>query len=205
MTTVVYFHGFRSSPQSFKGQLIGQALMEQGPGNTYFAPQLPASPLEAVNFVEQWCEEQCAEGSLRNPERDLILVGSSLGGFYATVLAQRFGCRAVLLNPGTYPARDLATQVGVTTQFHAPDEPFEFKRSYLDELCCLHPIAITRPQRYFLVAATGDELLDWREMLARYQACPHKIVQGSDHGLSDFAEHLADVLAFCFPPTTTTS
>jgi predicted esterase YcpF (UPF0227 family) len=199
MTAVVYLHGFRSSPQSFKGQLIEQALAQRAGGDAYFAPQLPASPAEAVRSIEQWCAEQLAQGRLRSLAQDLVLVGSSLGGFYATVLAERLGCRAVLLNPGTYPARDLATQVGVTTQFHDPGQPFEFKRSYLDELCTLHPRSVTRPERYFLVAATGDELLDWREMLARYQGCPHKIVQGSDHGLSDFAEHLPAVLAFCMP------
>ena len=134
MTTVMYLHGFRSSPQSFKGQLIGQALSQRADGDLYFAPQLPASPLEAVRFVEQWCASRHAEGALGDPVRDLILVGSSLGGFYATVLAEQLGCRAVLLNPGTYPARDLATQVGVTTQFHAPDEPFEFKRRYLSRI-----------------------------------------------------------------------
>src|SRR5690606_8653064 len=129
-------------------------------------------------------------------------IGSSLGGFYATWLAERLGCRAVLLNPVVHAARDLATQVGSHRTFHG-DEPFEFLPAYVDELA--HAEAdipmLTRPERYFLLAATGDEVLDWREMQARFAHSPKRIIPGSDHGISDFADWLPEVLAFALDGT----
>jgi predicted esterase YcpF (UPF0227 family) len=126
----------------------------------------------------------------------ITLIGSSLGGYYATWLAERYGCRAVLLNPAVTPPRDLEQYVGVTTAFHS-DEPFEFKREYIDELKELRVERITRPERYFLIAATGDEVLDWREMTAHYAGARQHVIDGSDHGLSDFEKYIDEVLGFC--------
>ncbi|MBP0598457.1 alpha/beta fold hydrolase [Herbaspirillum sp. LeCh32-8] len=185
---ILYLHGFRSSPQSFKARLMGQRMAELGLQDQYVCPQLPASPAGAIALV----------GSLiagADPAR-LTVVGSSLGGFYATWLAERTGCRAVLLNPAVKPPRELESYVGVTTQYHS-DEPFEFKREYVDELRALMTERITQPERYFLIAATGDEVLDWREMVAHYPGARQTVIQGSDHGIAEFADYLGDVLAFC--------
>jgi predicted esterase YcpF (UPF0227 family) len=123
-------------------------------------------------------------------------VGSSLGGYYATWLAERLGCRAVLLNPAVRPYEGLRAQVGTRTEFGS-GRPVQILPEYLDELRALETGPITQPQRYFLVAATGDEVLDYREMLERYAGCPTELVQGSDHALSDFAQHLPRILRFC--------
>jgi uncharacterized protein len=126
----------------------------------------------------------------------MSIIGSSLGGFYATVLAERLGCRAAVLNPAVEPARDLVAAVGETVAWHS-DERFFFQASFIDELAALRPAAITHPERYFAVIAKGDEVLDWREMSARYAGCRTKLIEGGDHGLGDFAEaHLADVVSF---------
>lgn len=183
---LLYAHGFRSSPQSFKARLVAERMAALGLAHRFVCPQLPESPAAAVALLEA-----CAAES-----PDIALIGSSLGGFYATCIAERLGCRAVLLNPATDPATKLAGQVGTHAPWHG-GEPFEFRAQYLDELRALDVGAITRPERYLLVAATGDELLDWREMVACYPGAHHRIVQGSDHGLSDFAAYLDDVLAFC--------
>jgi predicted esterase YcpF (UPF0227 family) len=129
------------------------------------------------------------------PVATTAVIGSSLGGYYATVLAQRLGCRAVLLNPAVDPARDLAAQIGETTAWHS-DEPFHFRPEFVDELRSMTPSAITDPGRYFAVIAQGDEVLDWREMRSRYSACPMKLLEGSDHALSDFAAHWPDIVRF---------
>jgi predicted esterase YcpF (UPF0227 family) len=130
------------------------------------------------------------------PADELAIVGSSLGGYYATWMAERLGCRAVLLNPAVTPLVDLEKYVGVTTMYHS-GEPFEFKREYIAELGELAVPAITRPDRYFLVAATGDEVLDWRDMVAHYPGARHRVINGSDHGISEFAQYVDEVLAFC--------
>jgi uncharacterized protein len=124
------------------------------------------------------------------------VIGSSLGGFYATGVAERCGCPAVLLNPAVEPARDLAKYIGEQTAFHDPSERFFFRAEFVDELRALAVPAITHPQRYFAVIAKGDEVLDWREMTARYRGAHIKLLEGGDHALSDFDDHLPDVLHF---------
>jgi predicted esterase YcpF (UPF0227 family) len=127
----------------------------------------------------------------------MAAVGSSLGGFYATVLAELRGCPAVLLNPAVDPARDLATQVGELSAWHDPAERFFFRAEFVDELRAMTPGPITRPERYLAIVARGDEVLDWREMATRYAGCRIKLLPGGDHALSDFAtHHLADLTGF---------
>jgi predicted esterase YcpF (UPF0227 family) len=189
---IVYLHGFRSSPYSAKAQLLAQRMRQLGLADRYYCPQLPASPEAAVALVLDWVRRECGE---RAPET-LSIIGSSLGGFYATWLAQRLDCRAVLLNPAVQPPRDLQQYVGVSTQYHS-DEPFEFKAAYVAELQALTVPAVTRPERYFLIAATGDEVLDWREMAAHYPGARQRIIEGSDHGISEFDRYADEVLAFC--------
>jgi predicted esterase YcpF (UPF0227 family) len=189
---IVYLHGFRSSPYSAKAQLLAQRMQQLGLAQHYYCPQLPASPKAAVALVLDWVRRECGA---RAPET-LSIIGSSLGGFYATWLAQRLDCRAVLLNPAVQPPRDLQQYVGVSTQYHS-DEPFEFKAAYVAELQALTVPAVTRPERYFLIAATGDEVLDWREMAAHYPGARQRIIEGSDHGISEFDRYADEVLAFC--------
>lgn len=185
---ILYLHGFRSSPHSFKARLLGERMQALGKGDHYICPQLPASPREAMDLSLSLVKPY--------PSEEIHVVGSSLGGFYATHLAERLGCRAVLLNPAVKSFRDLEKYVGVTTRFHT-DEPFEFKKEYIDELRALAVERITDPERYFLMAATGDEVLDWREMVAHYPGARHHIIDGSDHGISEFADYADEVLAFC--------
>lgn len=183
---ILYLHGFRSSPQSSKAQLLAHACAQRN--LAYTCPQLPASPREAAALIAQLAAQHAAQ--------QLTVIGSSLGGYYATWLAEKSGCRAVLLNPAVHAARDLATQVGVSTAYHSND-PFEFKAQYVDELRTLSMEQITQPQRYFLIAAKGDEVLDWREMTAHYPGARHKVLEGSDHGMSEFSEYVDEVLMFC--------
>ncbi|AMG37321.1 MULTISPECIES: YqiA/YcfP family alpha/beta fold hydrolase [Achromobacter] len=189
---ILYLHGFRSSPTSFKARLMADAMAARGLAGAWACPQLPASPREAAELALGIAREQLAGAA---DPRALTVVGSSLGGFYATWLAEQLGCKAVLLNPAVEAARDLATQVGEHRMYHS-DAPFMFLPEYVQELAALHVSRITQPERYFLVAATGDEVLDWREMRDRYAGCRQRIVQGSDHGLSDFADWMPEVLEF---------
>jgi predicted esterase YcpF (UPF0227 family) len=185
---ILYLHGFRSSPQSFKARLIAARLQALGRGAEYHCPQLPASPAAAIALALNIAG--------RFPAEEMVLIGSSLGGYYATYLAEQLGCRAVLLNPAVTPPRELEKYVGVTTAWHS-DEPFEFRHEHIDELKALEVKQITHPERYFLLAATGDEILDWREMVAHYPGARQHVIDGSDHGISDFERYLDAVLAFC--------
>ncbi|TSE33996.1 hypothetical protein Ttaiw_00055 [Tepidimonas taiwanensis] len=186
VTHLLYLHGFRSSPRSFKAQMMAARVARDHPRVTWCCPQLPPSPAAAWALIEQTVADW--------PRAAMAVVGSSLGGFYATRLAALTGCRAVLLNPAVDPARDLAAHIGEQTAWHDPEERFFFRPEYVLELRELVVSPLPDPARVLLVAATGDEVLDWREMVARYPGSPHHIVPGSDHALSDFADHLDAVI-----------
>ena len=132
----------------------------------------------------------------------LAVVGSSLGGFYATWVAEHTGCKAVLLNPAIHPARDLSRYVGEQTTWHDPAEKFVFRPEFIEELQRLEAGPLQNPQNYLAVIAKGDEVLDWREMTSRYTGAKMKLLEGGDHALSDFDSHLGEILAFLDLPKT---
>ena len=187
-THVLYLHGFRSSPKSAKAQTMGAWMRARRPDVQWACPQLPPSPKEAMALV--------AEQIAAWPIEHMAVVGSSLGGFYATVVAEGAGCPAVVLNPAINPARDLAGHIGDLTSYHDPDDHFYFRPEYVTQLRVMTPRTITRPERYFAVIAKGDEVLDWREMTARYPGATIRLLEGGDHALSDFDLHLPAALNF---------
>jgi predicted esterase YcpF (UPF0227 family) len=187
VTHLLYLHGFRSSPQSTKARQMAAWVQRHRPDVHWWCPQLPPSPREAMALLQ--------DGMADWPSASTGVIGSSLGGFYATAVAERLGCRAVLLNPAVDPARDLARYVGEITAWHS-DERFFFRDEFIAELRALSPAVLTQPDRYFAVIAKGDEVLSWVEMSERYGGCRIKLLEGSDHALSDFDDHLPEVVAF---------
>jgi predicted esterase YcpF (UPF0227 family) len=187
VTHLLYLHGFRSSPQSFKARRMAQRMAGH-PGVVWWCPQLPPSPREAMALV--------MEGIASWPRDRMAVVGSSLGGFYATHVAEATGCRAVLLNPAVDPARDLGKYIGDQTAWHDPSERFHFAAEFVDELRALECGPVRDPGRYFAVIAKGDEVLDWREMTGRYPGVRLKLLEGGDHGLTDFDDHIGEVFGF---------
>lgn len=185
---ILYLHGFRSSPLSMKARLTGERMAQLGRSAQFLCPQLPASPKLAMELAFSLAASV--------PAGELAIIGSSLGGYYATWMAEKLGCRAVLLNPAVVPMLDLEQHVGVTTAYHS-DQPFEFKREYIAELRALAVPQVSDPARYFLIACTGDEVLDYRDMVAHYPGAQQKVVQGSDHAISEYADYLGEVLQFC--------
>ncbi len=187
ITHLLYLHGFRSSPQSTKARQMFQWMRKHAPRVTWSCPQLPASPREALELLQRDVGDW--------PVDRMAIVGSSLGGFYATVLAERLGCRAGLINPAVDPARDLARHIGEIKAWHS-EERFYFLPAYVDQLRTMTPGELADPSRYFAIIATGDEVLDWREMSERYRGCHLRIVEGSDHALTDFDRHLPHLVHF---------
>ncbi len=137
-----------------------------------------------------------AKGIADWPRNTMAVVGSSLGGFYATWVAEQTGCKAVLLNPAVHPARDLTKYIGEQTSWHDPQERFFFRAEFVAELQALEPSSLADPENYFAVIAKGDEVLSWKEMTDRYAGAHIKLLEGSDHALSDFDSHIDDVLGF---------
>jgi predicted esterase YcpF (UPF0227 family) len=187
-THLLYLHGFGSSPESNKARLMAAAVAQRHPRVVWACPALNASPkramIDVLNTVADW------------PKTTMAVVGSSLGGFYATWLAERLDCKAVLLNPAVHPARDVASRIGQNNFWHDPQQSFLFDPTYVGELRAQEIARISHPERYFAVIAKGDEVLDWREMTAQYPGAHIKLLLAGDHALSDFEQHLDEVLEF---------
>jgi predicted esterase YcpF (UPF0227 family) len=181
---ILYLHGFNSSPQSHKAQVMKRFLEESGLGGEWACPALSPFAPQAIAEIEKF-----------GVRPGVTLVGSSLGGFYATYLAEKHGVRAVLLNPALDPHAGLRAYLGPQKNLHT-GEPYELTEAHLAEWEKLAVPRIT-PSRYLLIVETGDELLDYRHALARYRGAEQIVVQGGDHGLQSFPRHLPRILEFC--------
>lgn len=187
-THLLYLHGFRSSPLSVKAQQMAEHVRVHHPQLHWLCPALSVSPGEAMAAVHSACETW--------PKESVVVMGSSLGGFYATVLAQQWGCRAVLLNPAVRPHLHAAHLVGVFPQWHDPRESVEFKAAYLDDLRAMEPQGLVDPQRLMTIVATGDEVLDAAELMHYYRQTQLHVQEGGDHALSDFPSFLPAIDRF---------
>ena len=189
-TLVVYLHGFRSSPRSSKAVMTGEAIKALSTLDNpieWYCPQLLASPKASMDIVIKHIEE--------SKHNRLVVIGSSLGGYYTNYRAEKYDCKAVALNPAVRASKELAPHVGMLTSYDT-DEPYDFRPEYIDELKSLQVEQISNPGRYFLMAAKGDELLDWREMVDFYKGAEQLVLEGSDHGIADYLDHLPRVLKF---------
>ena len=194
-THLLYLHGFRSSPQSMKAQKVAARVRAEHPGVVWWCPQLPPSPAEAMDLVMR--------GTANWPRESMAVVGSSLGGFYARWFSLHTGCPAVLLNPAPFPARDLSAYIGEQTAWHDPQERFFFQPGFVDELkdqqADIERLAAQQPTTdddLFAIVSKGDEVLDWREMQAFCAGGKVRLLDGSDHAISDFDDHMDAVLGF---------
>ncbi len=184
---IVYLHGFNSSPASGKARQLGEHMASLGRQADYLCPQLPNSPHEAIALVE-------ADLARRQPDA-VTLVGSSLGGFYATHLAEKHGWKAVLVNPAVHAHLLLRSALGPQTNWHS-GEKWELTEAHLAELAALDVPAVTLPERYLLLAQTGDEVLDYRDAVAYYTGATQIIEEGGDHGFAGFERHFQTILDF---------
>jgi uncharacterized protein len=184
---LLYIHGFNSSPASFKSNVLKDALARIGRGDEFFCPALPHRPAEAMALLESILPQQ---------NRDqLTIVGSSLGGFYGTYLTEKYGMRCVLLNPAIFPHDGLRDYLGKQKNLYTGEE-YVLTEQHLNEMRALFVPQLRKLDRYLLVTAMGDEVIDYRDGVARYAGAKQIIIQGSDHGMRDFADYLDKILAF---------
>lgn len=181
---LIYVHGFNSAPTSFKARLVGERMRALGRSHEYQVPALPHRPAEAMALLRSVVE--------RHPAA--VLIGSSLGGYYATWLAEHYGVRAALVNPAVRPYELLKTYLGPQKNLYT-GESYELTAQHIEELQALEVATIT-PERYLLITRTGDEVLDYRLAVEKYRGARQSVIPGGDHGFGDFANYLDTVLAF---------
>ncbi len=182
---LIYIHGFNSAPGSFKARLVGERMRALGREGEYFVPALPHRPAEAMKLLRDTVE--------RYP--GAALIGSSLGGFYATWLAEHYALRTVLVNPAVQPYLLLSGYLGPQKNLYT-EEHYGLTAQHIEELKALEVEAIT-PQHYFLLTRTGDETLDYRLGVEKYRGARQWVIPGGDHGFGDFGNYLDAVLEFC--------
>ena len=183
---LIYLHGFNSSPGSHKAQVLKRQMEDRDLGNQYCCPTLPEVPNRAIAVVE-------AEIA-KHPRDAITLIGSSLGGFYSTYLAERHDLRAVLVNPAVYPHKDLRAYLGVQHNLHTQRQ-YELTKEHLRQWEKLYMPSV-RAQRYLLLMETGDEVLDYRQAVEKYQGARQIVIEGGDHSLKSFPEQIPLILEF---------
>lgn len=192
---LIYIHGFNSSPKSFKANLIKKYADSLNISDRLLIPQLPPEPDQAIQQLEELVKKSTSAPSSR-ASCGPCLIGSSLGGYYATWLAEKYDCRAVLVNPAVKPYKLFGDYLGVNTNYHTGEE-FELTRKHLEQLRKIEIKHITNPDRYLLMLQTGDEVLDYKLAMEKYAAVPSIVEEGGSHAFMGFDRHLETVLAFC--------
>ena len=190
MTALVYLHGFRSSSQGVKATQLRRFIAALPPAAqpALYVPDLPHRPAAAIALV-------AARIARASDPAAVTFIGSSLGGYYATHLAERYAARAVLINPAIRPYDDLRPYAGAQVNMYS-GEAFEVTDLHFAELQALEVARITRPERYFLLAQAGDVVLDYRAAVAFYAGAWQFVQGGGDHAFADFAAQIPAILRF---------
>lgn len=184
---LLYIHGFNSSSRSSKALELGDWLARRGLGESYICPDLPHRPAAAIALLEEL---------IAGSTSPVKLIGSSLGGFYSTWLAEKHGLKAVLVNPCVRCHSKLATLVGQTQKNWHSGEEYIFSAQHAAELNAYAVAVISRPEHYLLLAETGDTVLDYREAVEFYAGAEQVVLEGGDHGFSRFIDYIPTILAF---------
>ncbi|WP_237067550.1 YqiA/YcfP family alpha/beta fold hydrolase [Microbulbifer guangxiensis] len=190
---LVYLHGFLSSPQSFKCQQMRTWLADVHPQVTFYAPHLSPHPGIAIESLTALLDGVVG----RDP---VGLVGSSMGGFMATVLGERYQLPAVVVNPAVHPARFMPAYLGqVLRPYSGEDREYRLTQSDVDTMRQLEgKLAGPLLGRYWLLAQRGDETLDCREAEAFYREQHQTIEEGGDHSFQGFERYHQAIIDFLF-------
>jgi predicted esterase YcpF (UPF0227 family) len=184
---IIYLHGFNSSPDSFKATLVKNRLAELGRGQEFLCPKLPWRFSHATALID---------ATLRGlTDQPVCLIGSSLGGFYATYFAEKFVVPAVMVNPAARAHISLDKYLGSQRNLYTGEE-YVLEARHIDELVAIDVPRITKPERYMLLTQTGDEVLDYHDGVEKFAGCESVVVQGGDHAFRDFAFYVDKVIAF---------
>lgn len=189
MNKILYLHGFNSSPASHKARLLREYMQQKGLAEYIDIPDIPPVPADAIQLLQRHADAIVEQ-------YDLSVAGSSLGGFYATWLAEKYNCPAVLINPAVRPHELLTKYLGENKNYYT-DENWVLDQNHIEQFRELYIETVTRPERYLLLLQTGDDTLDYREALDKYRGCPSIVEQGGSHEFSGFERHLDKILSFC--------
>ena len=191
MKTLIYLHGFLSSPQSSKAQLTRNWLKKHhGQDIHYLCPQLSSNPYKAIDQLNELMSDFS--------QQTVGFVGSSLGGFWATYLSEQYGAKAVLINPAVAPHTRFAHFVGTSLKSYYGDEITTLTEKDLSVLTAADIQPIAHPSRFKVLLQKGDETLDYRLAEERYREAHLEIEEGGNHSFVGYEAHLPSIVSFLF-------
>lgn len=190
----IYVHGFNSSPSSWKARQLQAVLAARGRADSFACPALSHWPQQAIEQLQALLDQA------RRQAREVVLVGSSLGGYYSSYLVEQAAARgeslrAVLVNPAVYPYRLLAAWLGENRNLYTAEQ-YQLTPEHLRQLLALDSARPAAPERYLLLLQTGDETLDYREAVAKFSASPQFVQPGGSHGFDRFDALIPAIFAF---------
>lgn len=188
MACVVYLHGFLSSPLSHKAQAVKQWLAQHRPDIRFHCPHLTPYPARTAAELKALME-------FLHPE-PVWLIGSSLGGYWATWLAEEYDRPAILVNPSVQPWQFMPDLLGVDLKAYHTDDSYRLAAAHIDQIKAVNVFPITRHANFWLMVQTGDETLDYRQAVEKYQGCKQLVEPGGDHSFVDFEQHLPGIIEF---------
>jgi predicted esterase YcpF (UPF0227 family) len=182
---LLYLHGFTSGPQSHKAQALGARMRERGLSDRFLSPQLPAAPAEAIALAEDLVARHGVT----------TVVGSSLGGYYSTWLAEKFDLKAVLVNPAVVAHLSLQKYIGPQRWLYT-GESFDFTMDHVEQLRAIAVPALAKPERFWLLVEEGDETLDYRDAVRRYAGARQTVLPGGDHSFTRWNDYLDPIIDY---------
>ena len=182
---ILYLHGFTSGPQSDKAQALGKRMQERGLGDKFLSPQLPAAPKDAIALAEDLIDRHGVT----------TVIGSSLGGYYATYLAETFDLKGVLVNPAVVAHLSLQQYIGPQRWLYT-GESFEFTLDHVEQLRAIEVPVLSKPERFWLLVEQGDETLDYRDAVRRYLGARQTVLAGGDHSFTRWSAVLDPIIEF---------
>lgn len=189
---LIYIHGFNSSPESYKASLLQSFAQKINMPDMLEIPALSYEPVQAMDQLLQLIRTYQSHNGMR----PLCFIGSSLGGYYATWLAERFESRVVLINPVVKPLELFQDYIGFNKNLYTGEE-YLLTLDHITQLMKYQVNEITKPDRYLLMLQSGDDVLDYNLALEKYAAVPSIVEEGGGHEFTEFDRHLETVLAFC--------
>ena len=187
---VIYLHGFQSSSRSEKAQVLSSYLKSFEPKVSFHAPDLPFSPEQTLEHVSVLLETLSG--------KKILLVGSSMGGFYASYLSQKFRVPAILINPAVFASPLFESFSGQEIQNNYTRERYRVAEHDLGRLKQIENAALEHPELIFCLLETGDEVLDYRQAEKKYQFCKLKVIEGGNHRFKSFESCLSEIMDFFF-------
>tara|TARA_R110000868_G_scaffold269680_2_gene529037 strand:+ start:22527 stop:23135 length:609 start_codon:yes stop_codon:yes gene_type:complete len=185
----LYLHGFLSSPQSLKAQETLAYFRRQGLESALRLPELPFAPADAITLAADQLQQ------LQQRYERVCVIGSSLGGFYATWLAEAYRVPAVLVNPAVQPHKLFRHYVGPNRHYYS-GQSFELTDIHLDQLAALDVTSVARPEDLLVLLQTADETLDYRHAAQLYRHCPGWSQAGGTHSFEGYGQFLPRIMAF---------